>query len=461
MSFRPPVTPQFPFSFIRELRFTAPDESVRLVAAEKSPHAFYESGTEPQVPPGHGVVDIRIGCRWGWANRASLTQRTRNSASRWLTRSRDLRPVSRRRWIELRRASQNLPTAPLLLVNGEPVASGFGTGKLVLPAGQHVLSLQAGSSGPYRVVNVTAGETVELDAFTTIFRSPEALVGRPNHEYRDADIAPRGKHLVREHRRRQLLPWLLVPIIVLGLVNSAVMSMGDVGDASTGVPAYMWAPLVLIIALLITPILFVLHRRRKTIAARQEPFTLLASDSSAGASHLLDYRDKGIENAPNDESRVVVNLVYREDKPGHAPQASAGELGQVAKDILSGSASQAQRYGGAAQDLFNIRRQTWWLPTPQVRVANQVMPVEWGKTSLRVPSGKQWVVVSSPIPPDQFIDNDSTTIAHSGDKQVEVVAQPGKTIHVNVVIDTKHVFDSGHKTLESFESTMRTYLDKE
>ena len=108
------------------------------------------------------------------------------------------------------------PQAPVVLIGSRPVTQGWGRAWITLPAGEHVLEVQAGRSRLTRVVRVPDGGTLELDY---LHCAPWRFDPGEKH----TALGPRGTVRLAP-KLRQTASWTAVAVFAVAAVAAAYVN---------------------------------------------------------------------------------------------------------------------------------------------------------------------------------------------------------------------------------------------
>lgn len=364
-----------------------------------------DGDTDP-LPDGHGAIRVRMVRRWGWdiyAYRAGPTRFTDRGAISWSIRSTDLKHVDFPSWQWMNNFLTVRATTPILLINNAPAATGFGSGRIVLPEGNYLVHVQAGHSGEPRVVTVKAGETVELDSVTSTHRSPAALEGALRRNYADQSLAPRNYATIREHVSNRLASPVLTTMFIslplflwlaLGLSRFWFPSDDDTIDTAViGTMLAMGA-----IAVFSSLVLSGEHWWR--IVGSRFPAATLPFGTNQGERPLvLDVHQANQVRSGPDQSYLFLHAAYRQNK---LELETFYEFDEVTSGAKADRHRRTQETGEPQTQ--QIRP---WVPPPLVWINGHPMPATWGPVAYPLAPGTYRLTVAVPPPPEIICDDDT------------------------------------------------------
>lgn len=180
---------------------------------------------------GGGVLDLRV----GWCAGRVLGDPAKR-LQLVLDREKSGDPVASKGFL---RSS----LVPVVLVDGEPVATGWGRIRVPLAAGRHLVEVQSQHSRAWRAVDVDAGGTTKIDYIGMLGESHRAFGDTEvPHGLRDLHghtVGPRGRlnyfqYLPAHARERVGFTLTLLALMLLGPLAFTLVLLGAPNDVALG-----------------------------------------------------------------------------------------------------------------------------------------------------------------------------------------------------------------------------------
>jgi len=228
--------------------------------------ARVETSPGTGVPAGHGVLDLRVGGVFSGGSGIGAPR----------------------------------PQPPVVLIDSRPVTQGWGQAWIHLPAGEHVLEVQAGRSRLTQVVSVPSGGTVALDYL-------HCAPWRHDTEEKETALGPRGQVTLApavQHKYN----WAGIGAFALCAIIAA--AAGSAAGNLSGTPQKI-IQLSGMGAVVVVPIvIFILgfvraHQIRKTQPAAPAP-----APSVAPGLVLLSAREHDVPPPPAGMGAVLVDARF-------------------------------------------------------------------------------------------------------------------------------------------------------
>ncbi len=388
-------------SLLRSVRFRLrKDPEYRFQAHAHSPYPVEDTEVSGYAP-GHGGIRVRSG--WTRGNRfrryaENIGSRSAREPDAW----KDFRAPPWARHLDGPRAVIDTltgafrPFTPVLLIDGRPAATGFGEGTVTVPAGRRLVQLQSGASGPYRVVDVPEGGTVDLDAITTRRRNLRCMEGSPADSYADMALGPRGRVRIEDglpHRSFFTGCAAGAALLILMLVFGGIGPMPDFDTRSAAT----------LVPLAITVFTAMALRAIVESSRRSPPGEALGPEHTAGIGHrVLDPADTSAPEAAPGEAVLRVHAVYRQER--HGKNAGPGKpTGTGLKALATDKRALERRDNWRATGEPAPPKVRPWAAPPIIRIDGRELPAVWGLNEYRLSPGDHTVEVAVPPPPEELV----------------------------------------------------------
>lgn len=326
------------------------------------------------------------------------------------------------------------PFTPVLLVDGSPVATGFGRADIMLEPGPHLVELQSGASAGYWPIELRSGGTAGLTGFVRQRLSADAA----SDLLRDQFLIPTAAAPSRLGRR---FPMHLSLIgAVLGFLALALplaeLPIGRIpglllaaGAAIAGGAGGYWLAraiertvLTLAEQKLVGGVRTALHRPAAFPGGSWRPVDprdtapAHAGDGMAALRLTLAYVQTPHTDDPGRGSRPPLHRRWRlgEDPPHrivgphrYDPRRPVDETEET-----KAAAKRRNRFG----ETYPPEARPW-VAAPVVRIDGEPVPAIWGVNEYRLRPGGHQVTVEVPPPPD-VLASDTTTMRLDDDSRI-------------------------------------------
>ncbi|MEU5155325.1 hypothetical protein [Glycomyces sp. NPDC021274] len=337
---------------------------------------------EPRPADG-GVLDLRVG-HCGGATDKTPAQAAVNISER--RKAGD--PIAV--WSDLRSS-----LVPVVLVDGTPVATGWGRIELPLPAGRHLIEVQSQHSRTWRAFDIAAGKATKLDYI--------GMLGEAHRAYGEAElrwnlqglhghtVGPRGRLNYFQYlpanakERKSFLAFMLAALV--GATLSAALAYAGV-PAGIAIPAgaVIWAS-----ALAAWGIRVLWTHLRYNRLAPEAPLDTRPFTRGTAAPLVLDADGDLPELGPG---AAAVLLDARFLKADLASDELALQLPE-GQDRIDGK--QAKAFN-AVGEVVPIRHR-YAVPPPEVLLDGVALGAFWTRMWLAVPPGTHRLEVRTPAAP--------------------------------------------------------------
>lgn len=289
------------------------------------------------------------------------------------------------------------PVIPLVSVDGHPAAWGWGTVKLTLTPGQHLIAVTSSHSRCYRTVILDRGDRTELD-YTSV-------IGATAHRYREAGSEIRDLTAF-EPRRRERGPGAHLAIAASGtaiIAGFAALAIASTPAASTLIGSAVWGSaglgLSIGIAVIATSTVRQMRGSRRIVAVPPQTTDewvprILDADAPQRLDPALGW--------------AALGLHLRFELEPYAPAALAA-LASTTRSYLW-QRWRAIRIGEPAPPVCRP-----WIPPPLVLLDGKEVPAGWTRMWMQVPPGEHEIVVRVGAPPSQV---DDRTILDFGQAEI-------------------------------------------
>lgn len=332
-------------------------------------------------------------------------------------------------------AARTRPFTPVLLVNGEPAATGFGRADIMLEPGPHLVELRSGGSAGYWPIEMRPGGTVRLTGFTR----QRLAVGTAADQLREQFLIPTASAPPRLGRRFPM--YLSLIGAVLGFAAPALPLAGlpidrtpglllAAGAAIAGATGGYWAArgierIVLALAeqRLAGGVRSAVHRPTAFPGGSWRPVDPrdteppLTGDGMAALRLTLAYVESPHADDPGRGSRPPLRRRWRrgEDPPHRivGPHRYDPKRPVDEAEEAKAAGKRRNRFG----ESYPPEARPWAAP-PVVRIDGEPVPAIWGVNEYRLPPGGHQVMVEVP-PPPEVLAGDKTEIRLGEDARFE------------------------------------------
>ncbi|THV34380.1 hypothetical protein [Glycomyces buryatensis] len=302
------------------------------------------------------------------------------------------------------------PFTPVVLIDGEPIATGFGRADITLDPGRHLLEIQSGASAAYAPIDIEGGKFTRMSSFV-----PQRLDG--------ADTGDARALL----RRFTLTPTIAVPPRPSRWFTPAVCFAGTAASAlatlavldRTDVEGLAWLLLVVVVATLGGIGFYWAARLIEAAAVAAAELRLKARLPVAGHHEAaigdgtwrpVDVRDTAAPQPP--PGQAVLRLAVAYTQSPNDPQALPGTI------LDEKAAEQAARRRRVIGEEYPPEARPW-VERPVVRIDDAPVPAIWGVNEYHLTPGGHRVDVGVPGPAEVLRD-DQTTVVLPADAEVRI-----------------------------------------
>ncbi|MCD0443797.1 hypothetical protein LO763_09195 [Glycomyces sp. A-F 0318] len=303
------------------------------------------------------------------------------------------------------------PFTPVVLVDGEPVATGFGRGLVTLEAGDHLVQVQAGASAGYHPVRMRPGGHAAVSSFV-----PQR-----------ADASLRGAAFLRQFPMtatgavpRRIGYLVDVPVTALALVAGVVLGAALMAPLDPPTALGLLAALAIGVVCAVLGHWAVRLLQRLAVARAERrlgslPAALHAPQPFPGGSwRLIDPHDTAAPAGSDGMAVLRLGLTFvRSPQPRDVPEAppidmrsrigeeyprrlrrSAFAPGPDPAREAEAAAARVKRFGEAYPPEARP-----WVDAPLVTVDGEPVPAAWGVNEYRLAPGAHRVDIAAPPPP--------------------------------------------------------------
>lgn len=277
------------------------------------------------------------------------------------------------------------PLIPVVSVDGLPASWGWGTTKLTLPPGEHLIAVTSSHSRCYRAVNLERGQRLDLD-YTSI-------IGATAHRHYEAGNQAYDLTRLRERRSGPgSIGWYLLVVLggmaIMGAATAAAIADPSGFSTVIGEAAVIGAIAIgLIVGVAVIAISLIRQARLRRITVADPP-----PDRDPQASRIVDAdAPERIAPAPG-WAGLSLHLRFMIDEyPPEALTALAG-----------GRLSLMQRWRTVRIGEPEAPACRPWIPAPEVFIDGRAARGSWTRMWLQLPPGEHELLVRVPLPPSQI-----------------------------------------------------------
>ncbi|RRR99456.1 hypothetical protein [Glycomyces terrestris] len=306
------------------------------------------------------------------------------------------------------------PFTPVLLIDGAPAATGFGTADIMLDPGPHLVEYQSGASAGYWPVDLAPGGTVRLTAFTRQRLGPAGVL-------RDLHLIPTGAAPLRLGRRFTMYATMIGAVAGFGAL---VLPLADAPVART--PGLLLAAAAAAVGAAAGHWLargaerLVLDHAERRLAGRTRFAVHRPTAFPNGSWRPIDPRDPSPPQADADMAALRLILTYVQvphavdfGRGSRAPLRRRWRLGEPVPTRLVGPHQYDPRRPvdeAAETEAAAKRRNRFgesyppesrpWVPAPVVRIDGEPVPALWGVNEYRLQPGEHEIHLAIPGPPE-------------------------------------------------------------
>jgi hypothetical protein len=329
------------------------------------------------------------------------------------------------------------PLVPVVSVDGVPASWGWGTTKLTLPPGEHLIAVTGSHSRCYRTVNLERGQRIDLD-YTSI-------IGATAHRHYEAGNQTHDLTRFRERRSgpgstgRYLLI-VLGGMAIMGAATAAAIANPSGFSTVIGDAAVVGAIAVgLIVGVAVIAVSLVKQARRRRVTVADPP-----PDRDPQGPRILDADEpERIAPAPGWAGLGLHLRFMLEEYPPEALAALAG-----------GRLSLMQRWRAVRIGEPEAPACRPWIPAPEVVVDGRAVRGSWTRMWLQLPPGEHELVVRVPLPHSQI--GPGTEVDRSqAETRRRVLLTAGETSEVLLTAEVLAVPDARSPHLARYRPRLR------
>ncbi|MCH7229376.1 hypothetical protein L0U85_00640 [Glycomyces sp. L485] len=383
---------------------------------------------EPDAP-GTGALDLRVGyCRFGEDGR--LVRRARQT--------------DRRRTGELMATLNRLRTSlvPVVVVDGEPVASGWGRTKLRLREGTHLVEVQSLHSRAHHMVRVEPGRTVKLDYVGVLGQAHRRDRAAPQPgPYDGCALGPRGRLHLRQlglaHARDRRENAALIAVMAAVAV-AAAFAYRDFADEDQR----LWVvPIATAVAALLLAVGGATALWKHLRSNRTPPFPPTEYRPYRGTAApvtVVDAHGASPEPSPG-TGAVLIDARFAKDDL---------ELEALARQLpegVRGLAAPHDRHLADTGEAVPIRHR-FAVPPPRIAIDGRHVAAAWTRMWIELPVGDHVVEAATPSSPMPVVGPE----APAESRRIAFRVEPGRTTALALRVDVYAVPDPTERYLHGW-----------
>lgn len=313
------------------------------------------------------------------------------------------------------------PFTPVVLVDGRPAASGFGTGVIEVEAGLRLVQVQCGASGAYAYVEVPPAGRVALSSTVPRLLDHRTAGRRTSHFHGQFDLAPRGRARPpetaadghwravdpRDPQRPRSEPGQAVLRLDLAYVQRPSEENVELGLSASALTDEAIA------------------ERREL--KRPRPFETFKEQVGEGLEDL-----------------------------GQGQQRIWNEHRAAQREIWSAS-GKAKAHAKRGLDLLGEARRPLvrpWVDPPRVTVGDASVPAIWGVNEYRFPAGTHLVEVAVPPPPEAIGRDAAVSLGGDARLLFELELPEGTMTTLEAIAQVAMAVDAKGTGLASYAATI-------
>lgn len=318
------------------------------------------------------------------------------------------------------------PFTPLILVDGRPAATGFGTGVIEVEAGRRLVQVQCGASGAYTYVEVPPGGQVRLSSTVPRRLGPGANTRRTSHLHDLFGLETKGGRSPASPERR----WRAV----------------DPRDSRR--PRCEPGQAVLRLDLVYTQ------------RPSEERVALGRSASDLTDAALTERREP---KRPRPFETFQEQIGEGLEDLGQGQQRIWSEHRAAQREIWSAS-GKAKAHAKRGLDLLGEARRPLvrpWVDPPRVTVGEASLPAIWGVNEYRFPAGTHLIEVAVPPPPEAI--GRGTALSLDADSRLlfELELPEGTMTTVEAIAEIAMTVNTEGTGLASYSAAIETVFAPE
>ncbi|WP_205324131.1 hypothetical protein [Glycomyces sp. YM15] len=311
---------------------------------------------------------------------------------------------------------QARPLTPVIYADGRPAASGWGTTRLTLDPGPHLVAVAGSHSGCYEHLDLQRGERRELDY--------RCVIGGNAHQYEEGYaghdlgtyLTARSRSLRGGNRVKQVLFGAVGLSMLLFLVIFMLPDDFPIADDK----------LLLLPALVVPGIAGVGLAVAATVRGFRATRPVVADPPPPGAAHQLRILDGGapeLTPAPG-WAALGLRLRFRVD-PHDAATLSA---------LAGGRLGLLQRWRTIRVGEPELPACRPWIPAPEVHIDGRPVDTGWTRSWMQLPPGEHDVRIRVLAPETQIGPRTALDLSRA-EWRHRVVLTAGETRDVDLVAD--------------------------
>ncbi|MDA1360276.1 hypothetical protein O1R50_11620 [Glycomyces luteolus] len=340
-----------------------------------------------------------------------------------------------REWSPSLRVSR--PLAPLVSVDGVPASWGWGTTKLTLPPGEHLIAVTSSHSRCYKTVHLERGQRIDLDY--------SSILGATAHRHFEA--GNQAHDLTRFRERRGGIGstgWYFLLVLggmaVMGAATAAAIANPSGFSAAIGNTAVIGAIAVGLgvgVAVIVGSLAKQARQRRVTVA---DP----PAERDLQGPRILDAdAPERIAPAPG-WAGLGLHLRFMIDE--YSPDAIAALAGGGNPSVMQ--RWRAIRIGEPESPVCRP-----WIPAPEVFIDGEQVRASWTRMWLQLQPGEHELVVRV-VAPQQQIGSQTVVEASKAEYRRTIHLTPGETYQETLTAEITAVPQSDRPELSEFRARL-------
>ncbi|THV42701.1 hypothetical protein [Glycomyces buryatensis] len=341
---------------------------------------------------------------------------------------------------------------PVVVVDGEPVATGWGSLDLPLTPGRHLVEVQSQHSRAWRAVDIRSGRTAKLDYI--------GLLGDQHRSYATGQVrggfahlsgytlGPRGRldfwqYLAANVRGRRVtrrfvpaafcIVFVCGPLMAAGAIESEWIrtNIGIIALAAVAALFMLWA-----LRIVWTSLRY--NRLEPEEPLDPRPFT------HSGWVPLLVLDPSGPAPEP-EPGRAAILIDARFIKTDLTSADLTRQFPAGKKVLYSWNCRQLDKVG----EIVPVRHR-FAVPPPEILLDGQALPASWTRIWLQLEPGRHRLEVRSPQSPLPV----PTGEAAADSESFEFTAEEGGTVGIDATVEIKAVPDPTEPVLHEWRSSV-------
>jgi hypothetical protein len=350
----------------------------------RSPRPGWEIARIGEPRAGDGTLDLRVGYCGGATDKTPA-----QAAVNVSERRKNGDPIAV--WSDLRSS-----LVPVVLIDGEPAATGWGRIELPLAAGRHLIEVQSQHSRTWRAFDIEAGRSTELDYI--------GMLGEAHRSYGEAElrwnlrglhghtIGPRGRlnyfqYLPANAKERKSFLVFMLAALVAGVLMGTLALLGVPVDVALPVSIAIWVS-----ALAWWGIRVLWTHLRYNRLAPEPPLDTRAFTPPGAAAPLVLDADGDLPSLAPGAAAVLLDARFLKADLASDELALQLPEGQVRID-----GKQAKAFN-AVGEVVPIRHR-YAVPPPEILLDGVPLGAFWTRMWLEVAPGTHRLEVRTPAAP--------------------------------------------------------------